>query len=130
MRWFDWGAHYRQIVPDAVMDIEAAPATARAFRNLVGAVIRATGLNDEQVISNFTAALAQELLEEDDTLFENAQGERVPWDELDEAEQSFYENDIDADIDVYCRNFWTDNAVDWGSGPGGSLTDDDWDELM
>lgn len=54
----------------------------------------------------------------------------VPWAQLDEAEQAYY-GDEDAhlviDLDEYCANLWAENGADWGSGPHGSLTDDDYE---
>ena len=49
----------------------------------------------------------------------NSKGERVSYDDLDEAEQSYYSKSVQKDvaisgisIDEYCRNFWRGNATE------------------
>jgi len=69
-------------------------------------------------------------MHDEDDRFKNGQGEMVSWDQLDEAEQAYY-NHKDAflliELDEYCNNFWAENGSDWGSGPHGSLTEEDYE---
>jgi hypothetical protein len=65
-------------------------------------------------------------------LYEGRDGDKKTWDELDDAEESYYDSkayDEFIDISTYCTNYDSDSAVDWGSGEDGSRTEDDWDSL-
>lgn len=72
--------------------------------------------------------------EEEDGLFENRDGENVPYDDLDDAEQEYYDSGAGegkdfVDIDEFSDNYNREAATDWGSGEGGSLTEEDYDSL-
>lgn len=70
--------------------------------------------------------------ESGEKLYEDQYGDKQTYDELDEAEQSYYDSNADDDfveISTYCNSWNSEAATDWGSGPGGSLTEDDWDSL-
>lgn len=77
-------------------------------------------------------AVLDELENDTDDLYENCDGERVPYDDLSDAEQDFYNqglnNEMDYDITQYSEGYNREAGMDWGNGPNGELADEDYDD--
>ena len=76
-------------------------------------------------------AVLDELENDTEDLYENCDGEKVPYDDLSDAEQDFYDrglnNEMDYDINNYCQGYYREDGTDWGSGADGELTEEDYE---